>query len=348
MRYDSVFKTDCIKDYLGKLSVGFWVNGRHLKKFRLHPYTTEHEFLLLEFYSQEENFDFEEMCCTFIPQIVESVEGFSFKEIAESQGLSSYRLVQEMFFGDVLLILLNIRFSTGGLKVAFGDICPACGTENKDNPDLDIYHSLEAIDITSFEKNIRSLSIQLVDGIYLSETITFTVQMNPLGFSQFLNEYAEYPYVLQFRIPVISLSAKDEQGNTVSGYPVFELIRTVRDRNVVLGAAKEYLKLGPEMEMPVEMFCQKCDYEWQSWMTYQSMLSFYKELLRPPPEKHLNDILFFLTFGEQSPCKSINEVKKLSVRERDALVNKLSDAYESQKKDMEKSSKKGNSTKRSY
>lgn len=48
-----------------------------------------------------------------------------------------------------------------------------------------------------------------------------------------------------------------------------------------------------------------------------------------------------LTFGEQAICKSVEEVLRMPIRQRDALIKKLQEAYEHQRKEMEKSSRRG-------
>jgi hypothetical protein len=76
--------------------------------------------------------------------------------------------------------------------------------------------------------------------------------------------------------------------------------------------------------------------------------SFYYNLLRPAQEEYLQNILFFLTFGEQAPCKSIQEAKQLPVRERNFYVDKLNESYQKQKEEMDKASRKGKSTRKSF
>lgn len=46
-----------------------------------------------------------------------------------------------------------------------------------------------------------------------------------------------------------------------------------------------------------------------------------------------------LTFGEQAICKSVEEVLRLPVRQRDALIRKLGEAYKRQKEEMDKTSR---------
>lgn len=332
-------------DFLRKLPVGIWVEGDRLRNFRLNAYTTEHDLLLTTFYSdgeEEHEVDFLQLCCYFLPQIIESIEGYSIKELAVKLQISTSRLIQEMFAADILAILLNIRASNGGLDVAFGDICPACGTKNQDNPELGLYHSLEAIDITYLDSNGLIEPVTLRQGIDWDGEIRRSLQLQPIKFIQFVE-------MMQSATLQSEISTLMAQGSFTEQY--FRGIRDLSDRNKIFAASKELSQVGPEMEMPVQMICRSCRHEWESLLHWEAMIQFYRDLLKPPPEKYLHDVIFFLTFGEQAPCKSIEEAKRIPVKQRDALVKKLSEVYENQKKEMEKSSKgkgKGNSTKKTY
>ena len=64
-------------------------------------------------------------------------------------------------------------------------------------------------------------------------------------------------------------------------------------------------------------------------------------MIAPPDEQYLTDAIFFLTFGDQVPFKSAEEVLRLPATLRDALIRKLSDTYRQQKEEFEKAQKKG-------
>lgn len=64
-------------------------------------------------------------------------------------------------------------------------------------------------------------------------------------------------------------------------------------------------------------------------------------------EDRINQLLFFLTFGEQAPCKSIAEAIKLPIRQRDAIAKLMSESYQKQKEEMDRANRKSGSGKSS-
>lgn len=70
--------------------------------------------------------------------------------------------------------------------------------------------------------------------------------------------------------------------------------------------------------------------------------NFVLNLLTPPSEEYINKLLFHLTFGEQAPCKSLTEAMNLPIKQRDAFVQMISDAYRKQKEEMDRANRKNN------
>lgn len=69
--------------------------------------------------------------------------------------------------------------------------------------------------------------------------------------------------------------------------------------------------------------------------------------------KYYHDVLFFLSFGESAPCKSIEEAMNLPIDVRDEIAKRLAEAYREQKEQMEESQRKaggrrGKTMRRSY
>ena len=56
-------------------------------------------------------------------------------------------------------------------------------------------------------------------------------------------------------------------------------------------------------------------------------------------EDYLNHIAFYLSVGEQAPFSSVEEVYKLTAKRRNFFVKKLSDLYEQQQEELNKSKK---------
>ena len=329
--------TEC----LGILPVGFWLDGVQIRKFQLRSYTTENDFSLLKYYQRspynedDHNLtDFAEMICGLLPQIVESVEGYTLPEIARKMNLSTYQLVREMAIADIFTVLLNIRVANGGLDVAFGDICPECNTKNEDDPRKGIYHSLEGIEIGF----IRHQHL-VVETVSLGKCYLEPLKLKDFGQSVDNIETFQSCFRLVSKIEDALVDFDEEH---------WQRIQHVSDRNALLKAFKLIMQVGPEREVSVQMRCKSCRNEWDSLLGWEAMNLFYQDLLKPPPESYLHDLISFLTIGEQAPCKSINEAIQIPVKIRDAMVKKLSEVYENQKKEMDKSSGKSKTTKQTY
>ena len=346
---DYPLNVSTLTKFLGKLPIGISLGneGVRLNSFRLHDYTTEHDLYLLSFYGdaeEERELDFLQMCCSFLPLIIDTIDGYPIKDLALKLNTTPGRLIRNMYACDILCILLNIRAANGGLDIAFGDICPVCGTKNQDKPELGLCHSLEGVEITYVKNECQHLNVALEESISYQGSMLDSILLRPMLFEQFAMMMSDNPSSLQ-----IDVNHLLSQGATLEH---FRGIRSLRDRNTLIKASKHLSRLGPEMEIAVDMKCRSCSHEWESWLGYDSMLQFYRDLLKPPSRNYLDDVVFFLTFGEQAPCKSIEEAKKIPVRQRDAIVKRLSEAYEKQKKDMEDSSRKsrgkGTTTKQTY
>jgi hypothetical protein len=247
-----------------------------------------------------------------------------------------------MFAADVLSIVLNVRLESSGVDVGFVNTCPSCGTENDDDPRKGRpYHDLSALDIwyTEGEEGEVGVDVELRSPIILNNQSVSSLHLSPLTFAQF-QQLENCPDSL-LDIELLRRMVVE------SGFD-YRLIKDLRDRQRLLKAARELFSVGPDMEMTVAMLCYKCRFEWESRMAPSQAYSFYYNLLRPAQEEYLQNILFFLTFGEQAPCKSIQEAKQLPVRERNFYVDKLNESYQKQKEEMDKASRKGKSTKKSF
>lgn len=60
-------------------------------------------------------------------------------------------------------------------------------------------------------------------------------------------------------------------------------------------------------------------------------------LLTPPSEHYLDEVAFFLSVGEQAPFKSPEDIDELSITSRNFWVEKLSEVYQKQQQEMQKS-----------
>lgn len=323
------------------LPIGVTLNGERLTEFALHPYTTEYEFSLCRLFPQEADNtpQLGKVANRLLPSIVEHIGGYSPKELATALGVPPLRLFDSMFAADVLTIVLNVRLESSGVDVGFVNTCPSCGTENDDDPRKGRpYHDLSALDIRCVEGEVGA-EVSLRSPVTLNNQTVSSLHLSPLTFAQF-QQLENCPDSL-LDIELLKRMVVEE------GFD-YRQVRDLRDRQKLINAARELFNIGPDMEMTVAMLCYKCRFEWESRMAPSQAYSFYFNLLRPAQEEYLQNILFFLTFGEQAPCKSIQEAKQLPVRERNFYVDKLNESYQKQKEEMDKASRKGKSTKKSF
>jgi hypothetical protein len=101
---------------------------------------------------------------------------------------------------------------------------------------------------------------------------------------------------------------------------------------------------GPERKVPMD--CPKCGFDWEIPLGYgRGYEYFYFSLLSAPREseevgstaEYFNKVAKFLTFGEQAPFSSLQEVLNLTPTSRAWWIKDVSETYERQQKEMEKS-----------
>ena len=109
-------------------------------------------------------------------------------------------------------------------------------------------------------------------------------------------------------------------------------------------AFSEVLKFGAERS--IQMDCSVCQKSFISKMRPGvDHEAFYFSLLEAPRQKGksvegtIDQVAFFLNIGDQGLKLSLDEIYALTPSRRDALVKQLSDCYERQQKELEKSKK---------
>jgi hypothetical protein len=100
--------------------------------------------------------------------------------------------------------------------------------------------------------------------------------------------------------------------------------------------------------METDELCPSCKATWTSKLQIEAIEPFYNGLLATPTEAEIVKMAFFLSFGEQAPFKSNEEIMNLPIRERDALIQTLSETYQKQEKEMKKNGKGGKTESVSY
>jgi hypothetical protein len=118
---------------------------------------------------------------------------------------------------------------------------------------------------------------------------------------------------------------------------------TPRDIKKILSHIPQIF-FGPERKVPMD--CPMCGFDWEIPLGYgRGYEYFYFSLLSAPREseeagstaEYFNKVAKFLTFGEQAPFSSRQEVLMLTPNERNWWVKDISETYERQQKEMEKS-----------
>lgn len=324
-----------LSQFRNKLPLGISLGRERITEFQLFPYTTEMDFMLSRLFPEEgevQQTHIGQIVTQVFPAIVQHIGGYSLKELSTLLGVPPLRLFDSLFAADVLTIFLNIRVESSGVDIAFTNTCPSCLTINDDDPAKGRpYHDISALDIRYCDAApIRQ--VELISAISLPDGDCSIIELAPMTFGQFQQLEGCPDSLLELEVLQRQVRNRDFD---------YRLIRNLRDRQNLLKVSRELFRLGPDMEMAVAMLCYKCRFEWESHMAPSQAYSFYYNLLRPPKEEYLQNILFFLTFGEQAPCKSIQEAKQLPVRERNFYVQKLNESYQKQKEEMDKANRKG-------
>ena len=323
-------------DRLGQFPIGIAVDGKWLKRFRFKPYITEHDFILSEFYKEDETVPLRDLVEEFFPVIFESIEGYTFKEIASALGIRPYQLYEQLFLPDVLVAVLNLRYNCYGGEIHFTGYCPSCGKRNEDKPELGISHSIEGVDFPCFDiQGNFAVEVHLEDGFKIGEEICKKVAMRPLTVSQYSSGDGELDILMG---QICHFMGQVAWGITPEQ---FCGLQSIRDRAKLFSVSRALNTLLPDVS--AFMICRNCSWEWVMSLPMDHLGDFYTNLLRPPPPDYLRELLFFLTFGEQAPCKSIHEARQISVQDRNFWVKKLSESYQRQKDEMDKSNRKSKS-----
>ena len=267
-----------LQDTSKRLPVGFLLpSGERLTDFDLHPYTTEHDLLL----TKRNNEDIHITLGRILPQLVKSIGGYSVPDLAKELSTSPERMFQQMLLADAFALILWIRLETVGADVAISEQCPRCNTENKDSAEKG-YHDLGRVDIGMAINLSRPLAIavELKTGFVEFGHTAKTVLLRPLRLYQ-SKEFKSVPsnkmdiemlYKMCFGLPEIT-EYEGMHSNLLNDGIYRKL--TLADRNTLLGAMKELMKLGPQMV--IEMECEACQNAWRSALPWQFLRTFLSE-----------------------------------------------------------------------
>ncbi len=268
-----------LQDIPRKLPVGFFVNGERLQHFELKPYTTEHDLLL----GRRSNEDTHLTLKRFLPTIVQSIGGYSVPDLAKELSTTQELLFERANFGDALAIVLNIRLETVGTDVALTDQCPRCNTKNEDNTEKG-FHDLGQVDISVAMGLNQPLvvAVTLQDGFSVFDQQVKTVLFKPFRLFQMAHkdlrtageDRAEVLMMYQMICGMPEVPEYEGVHTNLFDDGTYRQL-TLRDRDILLKAARSLIKLGPRLIM--ETTCEACRWEWKTLLPWRFLRGFLSE-----------------------------------------------------------------------
>lgn|GEM_PF-3933160 len=324
------------------LPLGVWMpNGDRLRDFTLARFIGRHELILgeLEDANRTRPDKYNRVITQFLPEILLEIGGYPLKDLAAQFGLSVSKFIASMHLADILVIVLNVRAIGMSPLVPLTGECPCeerfkiRGGENTAAHDM---MSVEVRVLPDGEDYPPIVRVELADGILLGDVRIDVVHLSPYRFGQvpaITNPETALDLVFlgQFTDPPI-------KGQLYRGASSRDIKRII--------SRMSQLIYGPERKVPMD--CPRCGLEWDIPLAYgMGYEYFYLSLLSAPREseeigstaEYFNKIAKFLTFGEQAPFSSLQEVLNLTPRDRGWWVKEVSESYEKQQKEMEKSQK---------
>lgn len=313
------------------LPLGIFLNGDRLREYTLKPYIGHHDVLLgrLEDENRENPDRLIRIYSQFLPQIVETIDGWPIAEVASRLNLSPPRLFQSMYSADILSLLLNVRCRGTGPDIAIPCTCPYCGHRINHKESGDIYtHDLSSVVLRGCDTLISPplFHVELVRSVDGIDKCYWT----PPIFKEIASELDVFSKVNILATDVLS-QISDE---------ILDRLY-YRDYNKIQQAINASW-FGPEPSIPMD--CPSCMGEWVAAVD----ANFYFSTFTPPRpnqkvgsvEKYFNELDFFFRTGEQAPR---NDVFEMTPSSREFWIKKLSEMYKKQKEEMDKSAAKSKS-----
>jgi hypothetical protein len=314
------------------LPLGIFLNGDRLQEYTLKPYIGHHDVLLgrLEDENRENPDRLVRIYSQFLPQIVETIDGWPLAEVANKLNTSPPRLFQGMYLADILSLLLNIRCKGTGSEIAIPCTCPYCGHRINHKESGDIYtHDLSSV-------VLRGCNVLLDPPLFhvqLTRPVDNTDKCywEPPRFKEVSSEAGDAFSRVKLRVEDALISMPDEMLDKLH----------YRDYNKIQRAIGE-VWFGPEQTIPMD--CPSCAGEWIAAVD----ADFYFSTFTPPRpnqkigsvEKYFNELKFAFYVGEDSPQVDVLEMTPSS---REFWIKKLSKLREDQKKEMDKATAKSKS-----
>lgn len=318
------------------LPLGIWLpNGERLREFTLKTYISRHDLELgrLEDRYRDQPFAIRQIYGQFLPQIIDSVGGYTWEQLGEIFQTSTLRIIEQCYLVDVIVMALTVRYISYGSELGLVGTCP-CSEEVKivggENTG---YHDLGSIVLRELPGHINDLpqfQVEVGDRTFILEPPRFTQ----------IPELANSELPLDIRL---TLACSQPRIN-YEDLTIDEIDR--------IRAAIRCIYFGPDRG--IDQDCPQCGMEWISYLEYgRDYEKFYLSLLRAPrlkdepgsTEQYLNKIMYFLNTGSDAPKINIYDVTPSS---RDFFTEELGEFYKQQEKKMKQSSAKSSSSRSSH
>jgi hypothetical protein len=324
-----------------KLPIGIWTpSGERLQEFTILRYIGKFDVILgeLEDTYEEHPDKYHKIFSHFLPQVIAEVGGYSIVELAEllcDRNIS--RLLKSMYLADVIALLLNIRLLATGSDIPLSGKCPCIEEVEIQGGKNTAPHDLRSMVITVLPDGDRPpvYSIALEQPVNIDGVEVNAIALEPLRFGQMPQLKNDLP----LDVNLIQLCSTPKVTREVYAQLSPDDIETLRNSvaEITFGAEKS-----------IYMDCPVCAYQWDIPLEYgRGYEDFYMGLMQAPREGeevggtslYYSRISKFLCFGDQAPCGSLLEVLNLTASERDFWITDLSETYEKQQREMEKSRK---------
>jgi hypothetical protein len=319
------------------LPLGIFLNGERLREYTLKPYLGRHDVLLGRL--EDDNLDvpnkLTKIYCHFLPEVVESIDGWPIAEIAARMGTTPSRLFAELYTADFLSLVLNVRCKGIGPEIAISSTCPFCSHKINHKSSGDIYHhDLSSVIIRGCDRLVGPPLFKVPFNRQYGGTDAFYWQ--PPKFTEVAKGEDCDPVMLRtFTATGGVLAPISENMRDLLHYLDFNKLKCSLDSSW----------FGPEQSIPMD--CPNCFAEWISPL-YSGWEKFYCSLLSPPRqnnkrgavELYYNEIDYLLRVGPDAPRIDVYNITPTS---REFWVNKMSEMYKKQKEEMDKSAAKSKS-----
>ena len=268
-------------EFLGQFCVGITLEEEQLTTFSLVPPTTKLDRALGSLLSANAN-KLISVLPQYLPELIDTVGGYSFKDLAKKLSTSPSQLVQGMAMGDLLLLILNARIKArdgdGAIEMAVK--CINCGHLNKDTPDS--CHDLKTISVKVPPKHEGKfiVEVNLSDGFRVGKDLVTKVYMEPLKLYQVKKITDPTPgspediTALTYLITEIP-EAEDYQKIKGRKFSVDDYDNlTLRDAKILKKAVQELVPGMPGPAINLEMICSNCGNEWEAAPAWADLRNF--------------------------------------------------------------------------